>query len=82
MVTVLVALTSTLVTIRLQSAQGMSIKQLSYSRYGCLSFLYCYLAWKMPLYILEIMNSVFYDMIDKYIFSYLDDILVYSQNAT
>ena len=44
MLTVLVALTSTLVTIKLQSTQGMSTKQLSYPSMVSLSLLYCHLA--------------------------------------
>ena len=82
MVSVLVAFTSTLVTIRLQLTQGMSKKQFFYLGMVCLGFFECPFFFcqflmlpfglkngniNAPSILFRLVNSVFYDMIDKFI---------------
>ena len=68
MLTILLALKSTLATIRLQSTQGMSIKQLSYPGMVCLGY-FCITIWLNkcpPLQILETNDlTVLDDIINK-----------------
>ena len=63
--------------------QGDEYKTAFLPTYDLLEFLVLLFSLtNIPSMLLRLKNSVIHDLIDKYVLVYLDDILVYSENAT